>query len=185
VPSNSAEAGIMVTAYIRATTVVSNTLSIMPVVTVTVRSVSTIKPSNSYSTTWTNSCRGRTSCSPLPCLSPFAPSSLHINVPRTTPCFTPRPRPSNGLPKTHALSGPTCQALPAFSIRLVLRRNLGPATPVSSAYPLHRSWRRPLQGPHHMVSLSRQLLCPRQSALPHLPCPLQRRDAPRRSPRAD
>ena len=63
--------------------------------------------------------------------------------------------------------------------------HLGPATPVSPAYPLHRPWRRPLQGPHNMVSLSCQLLCPRQSALAHLPCLLQRRDAPRWSPGAD
>ena len=65
-------------------TVGSNTVSIIPVVTVTARSVSTIKPSNGYSTTSINSSPGRTSCSPLPCLSPptLHPCASTPRVPR-------------------------------------------------------------------------------------------------------
>ena len=53
------------------------------------------------------------------------------------------------------------------------------AVPPSHPLPCARWW--PLRGPHDMGALPRPLLCPRQSPLPHLPCHLQRRDAPSRT----
>ena len=46
---------------------------------------------------------------------------------------------------------------------------LGQAAPVPPPHPLHRPRRWPLRGPHGVAALQSQLLCPRQSPLPHLP----------------
>jgi hypothetical protein len=60
VPSNGAKAARTDTASISAPAVGDTTASTLPVATATVPHASSIKPTNGSSTTWTNTCPGRT-----------------------------------------------------------------------------------------------------------------------------
>ena len=70
-----------------------------------------------------------------------------------TPCSRLLP-PSNASPKTSALSAPISRVSPVSSIP-------GAGNSSTPPHPLYRPGRRPLQGPHPVATLQRQLLCPR------------------------
>ena len=112
------------------------------------------------------------------CLRRSDPSSVPTNAPPTRPCSTPGQRPSNGWPKTSASLEPTCQGSPGSCTPGAGSSSTTPTS--TTSFRAGGSQRTARPGvPPEPTSLSRSKRSPPSTA------PLQRRDAPRRSARAD
>src|SRR5712691_11597427 len=130
-----------------------NTASIIPVAIVIARSVSIIKPSSGYPTTWRNSFPGRTSSSPSPFLRRSDPSSARISASLTKPCSKPLLSPSNGSPQTNVSSVRTSLVL---SVSCIPGAGSSSTTPTSTTSSLAVASQRTAQSgcPPEPTSLS-------------------------------
>jgi hypothetical protein len=177
-PSHRAQAVRTAPAALRAQPVADTLASILPGALAPAPRVRRRQRASGASPTATHSSRARTSSAPAPSLRPCGPASARRNAPRPRPGCRPLPWPVNRSPQLSAASAPLSWGVPGVCT---------PGGGTSSPLPTSMPWcpGGALPGPPGLAPRPPQLLGASASALAPLPCALPRREAPRRSARAE